>query len=304
MQDKKENGKMQHFWEAFPVGIGRNGKEPGMSDVKTACMFTHLDADEKRPLLETLMEDCWKLLPDCQPSIANPEIDLDAKIVLATFFPTYEDSPLPLQWSRMLAVGDALGAQSPLSFGGLFGALARHLDRISGAVSEALDNKCLHKDGLAKINACTPNLSAAWMFQKAMSVRIGQKVDPMFVNRLLAINFEVMEEMGPRTIKPFLQDVVRFDRLLGSLPKSFVADPAFAPQIVAHVGIPTLVEWIGHVGMMGIYGLLNTAVAPVAIPIVDKLKDPRARFESGVVDLKLRSLAAETTTSYRKKIRK
>jgi flavin-dependent dehydrogenase len=278
MQDKKENGMMQYFWEAFPVGIGRNGKEPGTSDVKTTYMFTYLDADEKRPSLETLMEDYWKLLPEYQPSITNPETDLDVKRVLAAFFPTYKDSPLPPQWSRMLAVGDASGIQSPLSFGG-FGALTRHLERISGAVSEALDNDCLHKDDLAHINAYTPNLSAAWMFQKAMSVRIGQKVDPKFVNRLLAVNFEVMEEMGPRTIKPFLQDVVRFDGLIGSLAKSFVADPAFTPQIIAHVGIPTLVEWIGHVGMMGLYGLLDSAVAPVAMPIVDKIKDPRARFE-------------------------
>jgi hypothetical protein len=36
---------------------------------------------------------------------------------------------------------------------------------------------------------------------------------------------------------------------------------------------------IGHVGMMGVYGLIHTAVAQVTIPIVDKLNEPRARFE-------------------------
>jgi hypothetical protein len=88
-----------------------------------------------------------------------------------------------------------------------------------------------------------------------------------------------MEEMGPRTIKPFSQDVVRFDGLIGSSAKSFVADPGFAPHVIAHVGIPPLVEWIGRVGMMGIHGLLDAAAAPAAIAIVDKMKDPRARFE-------------------------
>jgi flavin-dependent dehydrogenase len=204
MQDKKENGTMQYFWEAFPVGIGRDGKEPGTSDVKTTYMFTYMDADENRPSLETLLEDYWRLLPEYQPSITNPETDLDVKRVLSAFFPTYRDSPLQPQWSRMLAVGDASGIQSPLSFGG-FGALTRHLGRISGAISEALENDCLHKDDLGEINAYTPNLSAAWMFQKAMSVRMGQKVDPKFVNRLLATNFEVMDKMGLRTMKPFLQ---------------------------------------------------------------------------------------------------
>merc|ERR1712127_537522 len=160
-------------------------------------MFTYLDAEKDRPNLETLMDDYWDLLPIYQPSIQNPEKDLDVKRVLFAFFPTYRDSPLKPAFSRVLAVGDASGIQSPLSFGG-FGALTRHLERISGALCEALEKDCLHKDDLSLINAYTPNLSAAWMFQKAMSVRMGQKVDPKFINRLLATNFMVMEDMGDK----------------------------------------------------------------------------------------------------------
>ena len=152
-------------------------------------------------------------------------------------------------WSRLIAVGDASGIQSPLSFGG-FGALTRHLGRVGGAIHEALEDDCLHKDDLGHINAYQPNLSAAWMFQKAMSVGVGQKVNPKFVNRLLATNFEVMDNLGQRTIRPFLQDVVRFDSLVSSLSGSFVADPLFMPEIVATVGIPALVDWLGHVGMV------------------------------------------------------
>eukprot|EP00567_Pseudictyota_dubia_P001344 CAMPEP_0197468524 /NCGR_PEP_ID=MMETSP1175-20131217/66126_1 /TAXON_ID=1003142 /ORGANISM="Triceratium dubium, Strain CCMP147" /LENGTH=351 /DNA_ID=CAMNT_0043004625 /DNA_START=26 /DNA_END=1078 /DNA_ORIENTATION=- len=51
IQNKGESGKLQYFWEAFPVGIGRNGQEPGTSDVKTTYMFTYLDADKQRPSL-------------------------------------------------------------------------------------------------------------------------------------------------------------------------------------------------------------------------------------------------------------
>ena len=101
------------------------------------------------------------------------------------------------------------------------------------------------------VNAYQPNLSAAWMFQKAMSVGIGQDVNPKFVNSLLATNFEVMDNMGDKTIKPFLQDVVRFDALIGSLARSFVADPMFMPEIVLTVGVPALVDWLGHVAMVG-----------------------------------------------------
>jgi len=111
-----------------------------------------------------------------------------------------------------------------------------------------------------------------------MSVSIGQNVDPKFVNRLLAVNFEQMDDMGQRTIKPFLQDVVRFDGLIGSLARSFAADPTFMPAIVAHVGIPRLVDWMGHVAMMGLYSAFDSAVTPVITPFVDKMDNPREKF--------------------------
>jgi flavin-dependent dehydrogenase len=279
IQDKGDNGKLQYFWEAFPVGIGRNGQEPGTSDVKTTYMFTYMDASKERPSLETLMEDYWKLLPQYQPSISNPEKDLHFRRVLFAYFPTYRDSPLKPQFDRILAVGDASGIQSPLSFGG-FGALTRHLERITTAVDEAINRDLLDKKNLAEINPYTPNLSAAWMFQKAMSIRIGQPfVDHRFINRLLAGNFEVMDKMGQRTIKPFLQDVVRFDGLVGSLARSFVADPTFMPQIVLWVGVPTLAEWMGHLIMIGIYAGLDNVVAPWLRPFSDQSLDEKARFK-------------------------
>jgi len=118
------------------------------------------------------------------------------------------------------------------------------------------------------------------MFQKAMSVKMGRDVDPKFVNRLLATNFEVMDNMGPKTMKPFLQDVVRFDGLVGSLAGSFLADPTFMPQIVATVGIPELVKWLGHVGNMGKYSILDTAAAPIVESVVEKyMKDARQKFK-------------------------
>lgn len=88
-----------------------------------------------------------------------------------------------------------------------------------------------------------------------------------------------MNKMGKRTIKPFLQDVVRFDGLVGSLARSFLADPTFMPQIVAHVGLPTLIDWTGHVGMMGLYGVLDMVVAPIMKPFIELLDSPREEFK-------------------------
>jgi len=116
------------------------------------------------------------------------------------------------------------------------------------------------------------------MFQKAMSMKMGSTPDPVFVNRLLATNFQVMNDMGYRTIKPFLQDVVRLDGLAGSLARSFVADPTFMPQIVATVGLPELVEWLGHVGNMALYTALDAVVTPVIGPFVDRSDNPREKF--------------------------
>ena len=102
------------------------------------------------------------------------------------------------------------------------------------------------------------------MFQKAMSIRQNQKTDPKFINRLLATNFEIMnDDMGIKTITPFLQDVIRVDGLLGSLSRSFVKDPLFMPEIISHVGLLTLVDWLGHVFMLILYTGLHTFVSPV-----------------------------------------
>jgi hypothetical protein len=164
-----------------------------------------------------------------------------------------------------------------LSFGG-FGALTRHLGRITNAITDAIEADCINKVDLGTINPYTPNLSAAWMFQKAMSVRPGQKVDPKFVNRLLSTNFQVMNEMGIDTIKPFLQDVVRIDGLVGSLAGSFKADPFFMPQIISHVGIPTLASWLGHVSNMAVYTVCHSVVSPFLKAYLSNVDDKQFKF--------------------------
>lgn len=65
--------------------------------------------------------------------------------------------------------------------------------------------------------------------------------------------------------------------LLGSLARSFAADPTFMPQIVAHVGVPTLVEWLGHVGMIAVYNSLH-ACSPIIQPFVEKMENPKQKF--------------------------
>lgn len=203
-------------------------------------MFTYIEADPARPSLTSYLESYWSAVESYQ----NVKLsDLQLLRVLFGAFPTYRDSPLGAPFDRILPVGDACGIQSPLSFGG-FGAVTRHAGRIAAAVEEALrverkggggrreggrpsdggreeekdaeeeEAELLSASALSRINPYLPNLSAAWLFQRAMSVHRGAVTPhPQFVNTLLATNFGVMARLGDGVLRPFLLDVPRLDGL-------------------------------------------------------------------------------------------
>ena len=60
-------------------------------------------------------------------------------------------------------------------------------------------------DWIVQVNAYSPGLSGAWMLQRAMSVRPGERPDPNFINSLLSKNFAAMQRFGDPVLKPFLQ---------------------------------------------------------------------------------------------------
>eukprot|EP00873_Tetraselmis_striata_P045663 jgi/Tetstr1/465927/TSEL_010541.t1 len=236
---------LQYFWEAFPAGSGPQDR--------TTYMFTYLDAEPHRPSLEALFEDYWRLMPEYQGVELD---DLEVQRLVFGFFPTFRNSPLQPGWDRILQVGDASGIQSPLSFGG-FGALTRHMSRLTAAVTEAVSCDALSKADLARINAYNPGLSGAWMLQKAMSVRPGETPDAQFINKLLSTNFDVMQGLGESTLKPFLQDVVQFRGLAATMSGQMFKAPLFVPQIVATVGLGPVLDWSRHFAAMGAYTVLS-----------------------------------------------
>lgn len=242
---------VQYFWEAFPAGSGPTDR--------TTYMFAYMDAQPSRPSLETMLEDYWELMPEYQGVKLE---DLEVLRILFGFFPTYRASPLKPGWNRTLQIGDASGIQSPLSFGG-FGALMRHLPRLRGAITEALQADALDRSSLASINAYSPGLSGAWMLQRAMSVRPGRPPKPEFINSLLGSNFASMERNGDATLKPFLQDVVQFVPLSKTLFGQVSADPSMIPQILKHVGPVPLLDWTRHYIALGLYSVLNRLAAPL-----------------------------------------
>uniref|UniRef100_A0A164ZW91 Uncharacterized protein n=1 Tax=Daucus carota subsp. sativus TaxID=79200 RepID=A0A164ZW91_DAUCS len=229
--------QVQYFWEAFPAGSG-------LMD-RTTYMFTYVDPQPGSPKLEELLEDYWNLMPDYQGVSLD---DLEILRVIYGIFPTYRDSPLPSAFDRILQFGDASGIQSPVSFGG-FGSLTRHLGRLTNGIYEAISGNLLDSDNLSLLNPYMPNLSASWLFQRAMSARKESSVSPDFINQLLCVNFQSMQRLGDPVLKPFLQ-----------------------------VGIPVLLDWFGHFTMLGYYTFLSVFIDPIISPSIGTLPD-KTRFK-------------------------
>ena len=78
---------------------------------------------------------------------------------------------------------------------------------------------------------------------------------------------------------PTPQDVIQFGPLARTMAAQMVADPAFVPQLVAHVGPAALADWLLHVGALGGYTALNAAAAPPLRALAGaKLLPPKADF--------------------------
>lgn len=231
----------QCFWEAFPAREGR-----------TTYQFTYADLHPQRPDLEALFELYFQTVGEYQDTdVAN------LQIIRAMFgiFPSYKQSPLILPWNRTLAVGDSSGCQSPLSFGG-FGAMLRHLSRLTSGIHEALSSDALIQKDLALLQPYQPNLSVTWLFQRAMSVRGHQNLSPAQINRLLTAVFQAMDQLGEPTLKPFLQDVVQFGGLYRTLVQVSLRSPQLIPGILKQVGVGALLDWMRHFGGLGVYSAL------------------------------------------------
>ncbi|KAH7431156.1 hypothetical protein KP509_08G032900 [Ceratopteris richardii] len=250
---------IQFFWEAFPAGSGPKDR--------TTYLFSYMDVNPQCPSLEEMLELYWDLLPEYQDVELN---DLEILRVLFGIFPTYRSSPLQPSFDRVLQVGDASGIQSPVSFGG-FGSITRHLERLTNGISESLEEDFLDKGNLALLNPYMPNLSASWLFQKAMSAKGSSTVADDFINTLLATNFGCMQKLGDPVIRPFLQDVIQFGPLAKTLGYVMISRPDILPAIFRQVGLQSILEWTIHFTLLGIYTILSTTAVPLLLFWIPKM---------------------------------
>mmetsp|Transcript_93981 Transcript_93981/g.166343 ORF Transcript_93981/g.166343 Transcript_93981/m.166343 type:complete len:701 (-) Transcript_93981:20-2122(-) len=235
----------QYFWEAFPASSGPRDR--------TTYLFAYMDLAPERPSILEIMEDYWKLLPSYQGVQVK---DLELRRVAYGLFVSYKNSPLPSHYDRVLQVGDASGIQSPLSFGG-FGAITRHIGRLTNAIKSALDADALSSNSLSLINPYQPNLRAAWLFQDTMRPPVQSMRSNMFISHVLGAAFDAQEAAGEDVQKAFLQDVLRVDGLVATLGGMIVRNPRLIPQILGNLGAGPIADWVVHFITMIIYSGLN-----------------------------------------------
>jgi hypothetical protein len=153
---------------------------------------------------------------------------------------------------------------------------SRLSDRVLTLHRPAAD--CLDRASVAALNPYTPNLSGAWLFQRAMSAPRGTSPDPQFVNSLLGTNFGVMQRLGDGVLRPFLQDVPQFGALAATLASMMLTNPRLIPPILWHCGPGPLLDWLRHFVAMGLYTLLWRLAAPVAPALRAAPLPPAARY--------------------------
>ena len=262
------HNQCQYFWEAFPARDGR-----------TTYLFTYMDAHPQRLGLEALFDEYLRLLPEYQGVELS---QLKFQRALFGFFPTYRQSPLKTPWNRILPVGDSSGSQSPLSFGG-FGAMVRHLKRLTFGIQQALQTDQLSATALTLLQPYQPSLAVTWLFQKAMSVGINQNIPPEQINQLLSVVFQQMEKLGTTVLKPFLQDVVQFKALTQTLLSTALANPGLIAKIIPQVGLINLLDWVVHYSNLGVYTTLFW-LSPMLETLVKSLPNQQQYYWHRLVD--------------------
>ena len=257
----------QYFWEAFPASASPTQR--------TTYLFTYLGLEKERPSVLDIMEDYWKLLPLYQG------IDLEAltpRRILFGLFTSYKDSPLPVKWDRVMQIGDAGGLQSPLSFGG-FGAITRHIGRLTRAVAGALEANALQRHQLALINPYQANLRAAWLFQASMRPPVVPGAWPDdFIVKVLASTFEVQRGAGVGVMLPFLQDTLRVDGLAVTIGGLMLSAPATAVEILVRLGPLPLADWFLHFLGMLVGSLIGSEQGRAALKAAEPSLSAEQRF--------------------------
>jgi lycopene cyclase CruP len=98
---------------------------------------------------------------------------------------------------------------------------------------------------------------------------------------MLSTIFQDMAQLGDPVLKPFLQDVVQFPALFQTLTKTALSHPSLVLKVIPQVGVPALMEWLGHYASLASYAAAYPAMETIApfltSPLLKNLP-PRSRY--------------------------
>ena len=242
----------QPLWEAFPADLDVSGTTMPR---RTVYMFAYIDDHPDRPSLAEYAGRFVDGLSRYQGVDGHGE-EVGVVRFLAGALPCYSDIEGPHVLSearRVLHVGDASAAHSPLSFGG-FGAMIRTLPMLRPRLARLLESDRLDAGSLRRAagGEYDPALSSSWLFNRSMSLRVGTSAARTgdCVLRTLRLTFtslKLLQRFGIR--KPadfFLADEMRPIPLMQLLLVMGVRQPLLAYSAAARAGMLVFVRWYVH----------------------------------------------------------
>ncbi|KAD6794430.1 hypothetical protein E3N88_05326 [Mikania micrantha] len=101
-------------------------------------------------------------------------------------------------------------------------------------------------------------------------LRVIYGIFPTFRDSPLPAAFNrILQRLGDPVLRPFLQDVIQFGPLVKTLGLVMLTKPQILPSILKQVGLPVLIDWLGHFLQLGSYTFLSIYIDPLIRPLID-----------------------------------
>jgi len=146
---------------------------------------------------------------------------------------------------RVMLVGEATGASSPLTFSG-FGSCVRHLRRLTHLTDLALAADLLDARALSEINAPAPRV--AQMSGFAEFLRPAPQSQPANVNETLNAVMAALHDLDVRVRRELFQDRMSFSALKSLLSRTAKLYPRiFQRRVREHLGARGTFWWLASI---------------------------------------------------------
>ncbi len=258
----------QLIWEGFP---GRRGET-------TVYLFYYDKTGEEpaqRQSLMALFEQYFTLLPTYMQQLEG----LRHIRPVYGYIPARHGHAGKTAARGLLCLGDSAAGQSPLTFCG-FGSFVRHVGRVAGLISYALEHDLLEARHLRRITPHQANLRVAWVFSRLMQP--WSRSDKVGVNRLMNVFCGALNTIGPGTTTRFLQDRYTFGEYLRIMLTTARQYPAVFPLTARVLGLRGLAKWGADILAFGLDDALRELYMLIGRPAWKRAEELAQSIVPGV----------------------